>query len=94
MYGTCHDLFLISGVPLLVEEPSYVKQLSLNHVCKIGLKLLNKIYIFCTEVPKINWQRNDAIDRIGQAFIWAFFKCVFSYVQGDQTTWIIYKNLL
>jgi hypothetical protein len=27
------------GKNCMVEEPSHIKQLSLNHVCKIGLKL-------------------------------------------------------
>jgi hypothetical protein len=29
------------GKTCMVEEPSYVKQLSLNHVCKIWLKMFN-----------------------------------------------------
>jgi hypothetical protein len=34
----------------MVEEPSHVKQLSLNHVCKIGLKVHKHENIFCSDI--------------------------------------------
>jgi hypothetical protein len=35
----------VKGKTCMVEEPSHIKQLSLNHVCKIGLSLNNIQYI-------------------------------------------------
>jgi hypothetical protein len=34
------------GKTCMVEEPSHVKQLSLNHVCKVGLSLLPYLFSF------------------------------------------------
>jgi hypothetical protein len=45
------------GKTCMVEEPSNVKQLSLNHVCKIGLKrtsfshYLTKLTVLSSEWP-------------------------------------------
>ncbi len=36
----------------MVEEPSYVKQLSLNHVCKMGVNVSNILALFLiTSMP-------------------------------------------
>jgi hypothetical protein len=43
----------------MVEEPSHVNLLSLNHVCKIGLKLHNEI---------MNFFQEEDIEKLNDAF--------------------------
>ncbi len=48
----------IKGKTYMVEEPSHVKQLSLNHLCKIGLSAS-----VCT------WNKNSTDDQVSLSYI-------------------------
>jgi hypothetical protein len=56
------------GKPYKVEEPSHVKQLALNHVCKIGLNKQNMIRISrrhkCRILQKCNSRKGFPEDRL------------------------------
>jgi hypothetical protein len=43
----------------MVEEPSHVKQLSLNHVCKTGLMMFSLLYDRAER--EFTWDRRDIV---------------------------------
>ncbi len=47
----------------MVGEPSHVKQLSLNHVCKIGLIVCSNVYIQNSELPQVEWLKELGFDH-------------------------------
>jgi hypothetical protein len=64
----------------MVEEPSDVKQLSLNQMCKIGLMIRGKVF----HSPRIPGIRSDPVETVNILQDSATFRLV--YKKSSQTS--------